>query len=382
MSLVLLVLEAMLGMAGAWLLPLVTDWHRAAHVHLAFALGVMPLIMGAMTHFVPVLTRTRGAPRAVEGYAALAWIGGAMIVAYFIFAPTGLVRNAAALLGLSAAIGLAAWQVLRAREALGGAHPGLGWYLAALLCLIAGLIAVLAMSVWPQQMLALKRLHLHLNLFGFVGLTAVGTLQVLLPTAAGHPDPRVAARLRADLPAAFGGTLLIALGAAWLPLLSWLGLILWLLPLSHLLRTWLAHFRGEIFRLHGATPLLAVALAGFAVALIAGGMHGAGWIDSTGVAHLFVFSFLFPLVSGAAGQLLPLWLRPGQQTEWHAWARRRLTFAAGIRAALFIVAGLLALAGFKWASWLALAALLPFALAAFGLLRGRRNSWADGDRLN
>ena len=134
------------------------------------------------------------------------------------------------------------------------------------------------------------------------------------------------------------------------------------------MRVWLTRYRTDIFRRHGAAPLLAVALAGFLIALVAGGVHGAGWLNSVGVAHLFVFSFLFPLVSGAAGHLLPLWLKPGHQTEWHERARSRLTFAAGMRAVLFLVAGLLAIAGFKWASWLALAALLPFALAAFSLL--------------
>jgi hypothetical protein len=374
MVLVFLVMMSVMAMVGAWLLPIVSDLHRAAHVHLAFALGVMPLIMGAMTHFVPVLTRTRAAPRGVEGFAALAWLGGALIVAFFIFTLSEVFRSAAAFLCLSAVVGLAVWQARRAKAALGGAHPSLRWYLAALACLGVSLLAVLAMAVWPQQMLALKRLHLHLNLFGFVGLSAVGTMQVLLPTAAGHPDPQVATRLRADLPAALGGTAFIAFGAAWLPLLSWLGLLLWLIPLNHLVRVWLARYRAEIFCLHGAVPLLAVALTGFSIALVAGGAHGAGWLDSTGVAHLFVFSFLFPLVSGAAGQLLPLWFRPGRQTEWHEYARQRLTFAAGARAVLFLVAGLLAMAGFKWASWLALAALLPFALASVSLLKLARRS--------
>lgn len=374
MVLVLLVLTAFLGMMGAWSLPYFTEWHRAAHVHLAFAMGVMPLIMGAMTHFVPVLTRTRAAPGSVVGYAALALAGGALAVVFFGFALPELFRGSAALLGLVASIGLAAWLVMRGRNALGGAHPGLHWYLAALICLAASLLAVLAMSVWPQQMLALKRLHLHLNLFGFVGLTAVGTLQVLLPTAAGRPDPLVAHRLRADLPAALLGTMLIASGAAWLPALSWLGVLLWSYPLGRLLYAWGRLYRADILRLHGAVPLLAMAGAGFCTALVAGVMHAAGWLDAVGVAHLFVFSFLFPLVSGAAGQLLPLWFRPGRQTEWHAQARRRLTFASGTRAALFLVGGLLALAGYGWASWLALVALLPFGLATVSLLRETRRS--------
>ncbi|OIR03253.1 hypothetical protein GALL_147730 [mine drainage metagenome] len=369
MVLAFLVLAAILGMLGACLLPAVTDLHRAAHVHLAFALGVMPLIMGAMTHFIPVLTRTRAAPRIVEGYPLLAWFGGAIIVAYFIFNLPEASRGLAALLALSATSGLATWQIMRAKEALGGAHPGLRWYLAALACLEVSLLAVLAMSIWPQQTLALKRLHLHLNLFGFVGLSAIGTLQVLLPTAARQSDPLVANRLRADLPMALAGTILIAVGAAWWPLLSWLGLSMWIIPLSRLMRTWLMRYRTSIFCLHGAAPLLAVSLTGFSIAMLAGGLHGAGWLDSTGAAHLFVFSFLFPLVSGAAGQLLPLWLRPGRQTDWHERARQRLTLAAGGRAVLFLTAGMLAAAGFKWTSWLALATLIFFAWAAFSLLR-------------
>ncbi len=373
MVLAFLVLAAILGMLGAWLLPVITDYHRAAHIHLAFALGVMPLIMGAMTHFVPVLARTREAPRVVESFALLAWISGAMIVAFFIITLPEAFRSTAALLALSACVGLATWQVMRAKEALGGAHPGLRWYLAALVCLGMSLMAVLAISIWPLQILALKRLHLHLNLFGFVGMSAIGTVQVLLPTAARHFDPQAATRLRADLPAALGGAILIALGAAWLPLLSWLGLLSWMIPLSHLMLAWFTRYRTEIFCWHGATPLLAAALAGFSIALVAGGMHGAGWLDFIGVAHLFVFSFLFPLVSGAAGQLLPLWLKPGHQTEWQDRARRHLTFATGTRALLFLIAGLLAIAGFKWASWLALAALLPFTLTAFSLLRETRN---------
>jgi hypothetical protein len=365
---VILVMASILAMIGAWLLPLIGDWNRAAHIHLAFALGIMPLIMGAMTHFVPVLSRTRTAPRGVESLTALAWLSGTLIVAFFILSWPENLRGTAAFIALSAVVGLAAWQAKRARMALGGAHPGLRWYLAALICLGISLLAVLLMTVFPQQMISLKRLHLHLNLFGFVGLTAVGTLQVLLPTAAGQPDLQVTTRLRTDLPAALGGTILIALGAAWLPLLSWVGLVLWLIPISHLMRAWLAHYRAGIFCWHGAVPLLALALTGFFIALVAGAAHGTGWIASTGVAHLFVFTFLFPLVSGAAGQLIPLWLKPGHHNEWHQQTRRRLTFAAGARAILFLLAGLLAIAGFKWASWLALAALLPFALSLASLV--------------
>ncbi|MEN6586058.1 MAG: hypothetical protein ABFE02_08470, partial [Sulfuricella sp.] len=82
MNLVFLVLSAMLAMVGAWLLPVFGGMHRAAHVHLAFALGVMPLIMGAMTHFVPVLTRTGAAARQVQLLAGLAWQAGVLATAF------------------------------------------------------------------------------------------------------------------------------------------------------------------------------------------------------------------------------------------------------------------------------------------------------------
>ncbi len=366
MFLVFLVISAMLGMAGTWWLS--GALHPAAHVHLVFALGVMPMIMAAMIHFVPVLTRTRAAEPRIMSVPALAWIGGALIAVFFVFGLPENLRSIAALLALTASLGLGIWQIQRSRAALGGAHPGVRWYLAALFCLAISLLAVLAIPVWPEQYQSLKRLHLHLNLLGFVGLTAIGTLQVLLPTAAGRPDPKVTTRLRADLPFALSGTLLIALGAAWFPLLCWPGLLLCLIPLAHLLRAWISNFRSDIFCPHGAAPLLAVALIGFVMALIAGAAHGTGWINSTGAAHLFVFTFLFPVVSGAAGQLLPLWLKPGRQTEWHAQARHRLTFASGVRALLFLLSGALAAAGYSWAGYLALAAILAFVLSVISLL--------------
>lgn len=364
MLLVFLVISAVLAMAGALVLPLFMDLHRAVHIHLVFALGVMPMIMAAMTHFVPVLTRTGGAARQVELLAGLAWQAGVLATAFFAFNLPASVRLLAALLVLLVVARLAGWQWMRTRAALGSPHPGVYWYLAALLCLAVSLLAVVAMGVWPDQALAFKRLHLHLNLFGFVGLAAIGTLQVLLPTAAGRPDPNVAGRLRADLRFALGGVVLIGFGAAWLPLLSWLGLMLWLVPLARLGRSWLLNFRVGIFSWHGASPLLAMAGVGYFMALLAGGLHAAGWVASAAAGHLLVFAFLFPLVSGAVGQLLPLWLRPGRQSEWHVQARWRLTYGGGARALLLLAAGLLVLAGVRWGAVLALAGLLPLVLAA------------------
>jgi hypothetical protein len=359
----LYVLIAVAAMLAGLLLPFLFDTHPAVHVHVVFAIGVMPLIMAAMTHFVPVLTRSRAAGR-VSRLPMLAVAGGVAIAVYLAWPVQPLWRGIAAGLALTACLWLIYWQWRRRQAALGGAHPGLDWYLAALICLALGLLSILAMSLWPAQYPALKRLHLHLNLFGFVGLTAVSTLQVLLPTAAGQGDPDAAQRLRSDLRLAFFGTLLIALGAAWWPWLSIAGIALWLYPLARIARAWGKRFRAAILARNGAAPLLAGALSGFVLSLMAGGAHALAWLPGAHVGHLFVFAFLFPLLSGAAGQLLPLWLKPGAQTPWHETTRSRLTYASAARAALFATAGLLALAGWSGSAAIALAALLPFALVS------------------
>jgi hypothetical protein len=369
----ILAFSALLSFAGAWLLPFVFSLHRAAHVHLALAVGVMPLILGAMSHFVPVLTRSREAESAVGMMLLVVWGAGLLVFAQFAAGLFPFAASVAAGAALLACAAFSRWAWRRGKAALGSPHPCLYWYIAALVCLILALAAILAMDVWPAQRLSLKRLHLHLNTLGFIGLTALGTLQVLLPTVAGKSDTQVAQRLRSDLPYAFIGTLLIATGAAWLPWLAIAGLVLWLIPVSRLALSWHALFRTEILRANGAAPLLATALAGFACALIAGGLHGAGWRDPVAGAHLYIFAFLFPLVSGAVGHLLPLWLRPGRQTAWHQVARSRLTRGSGARALLFLLSGLLLAAGFRWGIYFALAGLAAFLPLVIWVLFSRKN---------
>lgn len=366
-----LAVSALISFVAAWVLPLTTQLHKALHMHLALAMGAMPLIMGAISHFVPVLARSRPPGERLKLAPLAALGGGGLAVAHFGYgAAVPAFAVAGAILGLAAAVGLGAWVTACGRAALGKPHPCLYWYLAALGCLALGLAAVLAMEAWPAQRLAFKRFHLHVNTLGFIGLAAVGTLQVLLPTAVARPDAQAAIRLRRDLGYALAGTLAIAVGAAWWSPLAWLGLALWAIPAFRLALAWLGGYRREMFAVRGAAPLLGSALAGFAAALVAGGLHAAGAVAATGGAHLYIFAFLFPLVSGASGQLLPLWLRPGPQTPWHARTRKRLTSASGLRAVLFLGAGVLVASGTKWGMWLALAGLALFMpLAVWALLR-------------
>jgi len=358
MMLVALVLTAVASFAAAFVLPWAVPLPPATHVHLALATGIMPLIFGAMTHFVPVLTRSAAPHVSVRVIPVLMLAAGALAV--FSFAAASQIYYLAAFLALAAAAIFAGWIINRASGPLNKPHPCLHWYLAAIACLMLALAAVAAMTLWPEQRLALKRLHLHLNTLGFVGLTAIATLQVLLPTAVGRFDPQAATRLRQDLKWALGGTLLIAVGAAWLRPLAWLGAMMWAVPLLRLGKAWLALYAGEIRHLHGAAPSLAAALTGFAVTLLFGVLHAGGILGTTGTAHAFILAFLFPLVTGAASQLLPVWARPGPQTAWHAQTRQKLGWAGGIRGMLFLAGGILLGLGWRGGLLLAMAALIAF----------------------
>jgi hypothetical protein len=314
-----------------------------------------------------VLTRTRTAPSGLSGLPILALAGGALAVGALSLPGLFWGRYAGALLALAAAGALLAWSRHRRAAMLGRPHPCLAWYDAALACLVLALLAILASAIWPQQTIALYRLHLHLNTLGFVGLTAVSTLAVLLPTVAGRPDPQVGPRLARDLPWAIAGTLLVAAGAAWFGPLAWIGGALWAVPLLRLGASWLRLYRAEILALHGAAPLLAAALIGLTLSMVLGAMSSipaAGAFRATEPALAFVSGFMLPLVSGAASQLLPVWLRPGMQSSWHAGLRGRLGRYGGVRAVLFCLGGIAAGTSHEWGLLLGAATLIWFLLQA------------------
>lgn len=325
----------------------------AASPHVAFALGIMPLILAAMTYFVPVLTRSAAPPVALRRMPLAALAGGVLAVYALAAAQRPpAVLTIAAFAALAAVSMVLVWIVGRASAALGPPHAGLRWYAAACGFLAAGLLAVVAMGVWPGQYGPLRLLHLHLNTLGFVGLTAIGTLQVLLPTAAGRPDPGASRRLARDLVWAAGGAALVALGAAWFRPLSYGGLAVYALPLVRLGRAWWRDFRPQILRRDGTTPSLALALLGFLLLLAAGAAHGVGWLAGRNASAAFIAAFLLPLVSGAATQLLPVWLRPGVQTAWHDGLRHALGRWSLPRAGLMIAGGALMALGVREGIWL------------------------------
>ena len=365
--LTVLLLTTLAGFAAGLLLPHLGPLRPSAPLHLIFALGIMPLIMGAMTYFVPVLTRTRGAEPLSLAPALLA-LGAGLLLSFSLLFSYSL-YPVAALIGLAAALWLSVWMQQRKRQTLGRPHPGLLWYQLALLALLLGLLAILAGYLLPEYWLPLRRLHLHLNLLGFVGLTALGTLRVLLPTTGGYADPGAGPWLMRHWPWITAGTLMIAAGAAWSPTLSLLGLLLWLPPLGQLLKSLFIAHRASVWQPHGATISLASAILGLTITLLSGVAHAVGLLPASNSTQAFIPLFLLPLVTGAATHLLPLWITAARNPEREQVLRMRLGRHSAVRAALFLLGGLLILAGQGWGLIPVLLALIHFlSVVLFSLL--------------
>ena len=345
----LLAVAAMLALATAGVLLIAGQGAPQLAAHLAFALGILPLILAAISYFVPVLTRSGATGCAAWWPPALAWAGGVLAVFSFAsdFSPMRL--SLAAAMGGLAALSLGAWTLERARRMFGPRHRGLDWYLCALGFLLLALLAVVLIPMFPAQRNALRLFHLHANLLGLVGLTALGTLQVLLPTCVGRSDPDAGLRLRRDLKWAAVGALLIAVGASSMlpasvrpmaPALALLGAVFYGGVVLRMLRAWQSRFGRTLLHMHGAAPSLTAAALGLFGLLPLGVAHGFGWLPARPAVAGFVIAFLLPLVSGAAAHLLPVWLRPGIQGLWHQDLRRRLCRWGGVRGLLLLLLGL------------------------------------------
>ncbi len=338
----------------------------APTIHIVFAAGAMPLIFGAIIHFVPVLTRSAVAGRPLRHLPLAVQAAGCATPLALAGVLPGWSLHVAASVVTLAALTLIVWIARRLRATLGAPHPGAHWYGAALLCLF---FAVSPVPLWlaePQIGAFLRLFHLHLNTLGFIGLAALGTLPVLLPTALGRPDARVAARLRRDLPLAVGGALLVAAGAAgsfWLAV-SGAALLLWVVAAN--LLAWQRAFGLPAMVGAGTTAPLLAATAGFALLLLLGLAHGLGSVPGRPAIAAFMALFLLPLVTGALSQLLPVWRHPLGATPARAAMQARLARGGRWRALLFLLGG--ALLAFDDARG-GLLVLIGLLLFAAGLLR-------------
>ncbi len=339
-----------------------------AMAHLVFTVAILPLIVGAITHFIPVLTRGGGAHRAVQALPVLFQIAGLLAFFYFQgWLARGALHGAAGVLLLACA-GFVGWMIGRARRTLGKPHPGWRWYLAAVACLIVGLAIVPVMDYWPDMWLSLRLLHLHLNTLGFIGLTAIGTLQVLMPTILAGPDAEASARLRDDLAPAVAGVFLIALGAAvWLPawwLVRWALLVpgssCLLYVVGRLGAAWSRRYGWRVIIGNGAAVSLAGALCGLLLLVAFGFAHGFGRFNGHDAVPAFIAGFLLPLVTGALTQLLPVWCAPGKRTAMRDRLHATLGVGGVFRACVFSAGGVALALGQSAGLWLCVAGLLSF----------------------
>jgi hypothetical protein len=333
-------------------------------IHVIMAIGIMPLIMGAMIYFTPVLTRTRMPSWPMLSVPMVALMTGIMATSSLVWRRDLLFIPA--VLAISATGVMLAWMWRRTRTMLGRPHPGQYWYLGALGCLLWGLTAIFVATQWPEYWTPLRRFHVHVNILGFVGLTAFGTLRVLLPTAARYTDPVSRGRLQGDLYPVLFGTLLISLGSAWWTWLVWPGLVLWLVPLARFAWPLVTRWRRYVWGWHRSSSLLGFAVLGLTVVLSVGSLHALALWPATATLQLFFLLFLFPLVTGAIGYLLPVWLWPGRDTSAYDKAARRLAWGSGARMLVFFTAGTMTWIGISGGLYLAAGAvalfLLPVAL--------------------
>ena len=347
----------------------------AAVAHLVFAVGIVPLIFAAMTHFVPVLTRTGDAPAIIRRLPVFAQLAGVLLVLALqgIF-PYELLQLAAAI-DLALAGGLLYWIVRRAGAALGRPHPGWRWYAAALAVLMLALLAILAMARWPAHWQIWRLLHLHLNTLGLVGLAAFGTLPVLLPTVLGRGDPGAAQWLQRYLWPMLLAVLTVVLGIAVHWSLAAVGAAVLLVLAGLLLVRWLQCFGWQRLLGDGAAVSLIAAVFGWILGLLAGVLHGAGAMPAMPGLWAWVAAFLLPLVTGALSQLLPVWRWPGQQSPGRDAMRSRLVVRGVLRASLFLLAGAAFLGGFVLPGMiLAMLGLLLFIVSVLQTVRIRRST--------
>ena len=380
----LLALNAIVTMAaslGLWLFPSIISCSPQAILHITFALGIMPLILAAIIYFVPVLTRGSGATPWLNVTPVLAWFGAAGILAGFCGQFGLLVASQVSFIfSIAAVAAILIWMQRRSRRMLGNPHPCFDWYLAALLFLGTALLVIPAMAQWPAYWTALKLYHLHANLLGLVGLTAIGTLQVLYPTAAGYVDPAASSRLAKDLKYSCAGVLLLAIGAALAAgpaagifvakPMALLGAALYLIAPLRMGNHWRKEIGIRTNCLNGAVPSLVLSCIGLLGLIFAGIGHMLGMLSGRDASLGFIVAFLLPLVSGAATQLLPVWLRPGPQRDWHAQLRNSLGKLSGLRALLMVCGGFSIALGWPEGLWLGVAGILLFATTAIAALLG------------
>jgi len=190
----------------------------------------------------------------------------------------------------------------------------------------------------PGYWHALRLFHMHLNTTGLLGLAALGTLPVLMPTALGKPDPEAAGWLRRRLWLFASGALVLATGVAIAWPFAAPGALLILVAAMGLAGQWVRRFGLVAVLRDGVAASLFASVLGLVISLIAGLLHGAGLLPTQPGLWVWGSGFLVPLVTGALSQLLPVWRWPGPATPARLTMRSRLAATGRWRGLLFFAA--------------------------------------------
>ena len=343
-----------------------------AVAHLAFAVGIVPLIFAAISHFVPVLTRTGDPESRIRWLPALMQLSGLLLVVTLQGWLPRWVLHPIVTVDLVFGLILLHWIFARSRRCLGAPHPGWRWYAAAMACLLLALLVVPLFTAVPKWYGPLRAVHLHLNTLGLVGLAALGTLPVLLPTVLGRGDPQAAAWLRRRLWPAVAGVVAISVGAGFLWWLAVPGAAILFVVGFGLIGQWVQRYGAARLLRDGAAASLLAALLGLLFNLTAGVAHGAGLLAARPAIAAWGVGFLLPLVTGALTQLLPVWRWPGPVTPARGVMREKLAATGIWRAVFFLLGGLSVIIGLPLAGGVfSGAAIALFALALVSAIRAR-----------
>lgn len=290
-------------------------------------LPVHALLLGAATnaiviwsgHFTTTLCRVPDPPH-WHLVAKLAGLNVGVVAAL-----SGVAWNAEVLTGIGgavvAAVGLAhgAELIAMKKRALSARFDYLvGFYLAAVVALLAGSATGAAMALGVARWYArLWTTHVHVMLYGWIGLTVVGTLFTLWPTTIREKiTPRSFAMARRALPTLTAGltvaTVGLLAGSWWLAAAGLLGYALGVgLAIAGL---WPGRsFTGPAaWMLVGATGWLGVAVAIEVVALSGARSVDVlpGFVEHT-LLPLLAVGFVAQILLGALSQLLPILVANG-----------------------------------------------------------------------
>ncbi|ALJ22224.1 multicopper oxidase domain-containing protein [Microbacterium sp. No. 7] len=305
----------------AWLVLAIVAVTIHRFVDHALWLMVHVPLLGAATaailiwsqHFADTLLR-RPAPGGRPGLAvrlALQTGGAALVTAGMLAASVPLVIAGAALVGLAALMhGVILWMQLR------GALPArfallVRYYIVAAAVFLGGIALGALMGADPTTTERLVTAHIVLNAFGWIGLTALGTLVLLWPTVL-HARADGTGGRRA-LPLLAAGILLAALGPiVGIRLLVPLGMMLWLVGAALIARDGWAQARamppGTFAGWSLAAAFCWVVAAGATLGVQAAVAPDWGGLRAEYLIVLgpLVAGFIVQLLSGALSYLLPV----------------------------------------------------------------------------